>query len=90
MVKPALRSRSLRRVKRKVPGGRVSMQYKERKVGKPACGKCGDALLGMAHGTLSRVRKHKLSGRRPSRPYGGMLCSACARDAHVAKARASS
>ena len=87
MVRPGLRSRTLRRVKRKAPGARVSLQYKIRKADKPICAQCKSVLHGVAHGIPSKARNATLSGKRPSRPYGGMLCSPCMRKKQIAKAR---
>ena len=87
MPQPYKRSRSLRRVYVKLPGGRVTMHYRKRKPGKAKCGNC-HALL---KGTL-RERPNKMSNlpktkKRPERPYGGNLCSRCMRKLIIGRAR---
>ena len=87
MPKPGHRSRSLRRVKRKTPGGEVSLQYKKRKPSIAKCGKCGAELAG-----IPRERPHKMvklgkTEKRPERPFGGNLCTKCMRLEMKARAR---
>ncbi len=77
MVKPALRSRSLRRVYRRTPGGRTVVHYERGRPGRAVCTVCGRPLAG-----VPRVRSVELHGlsrsrKRPNRPYGGVLCSSC-------------
>ena len=81
------RSRTLRRVSVKTPGGRTTVHYKERKPGKAQCANCGRVLAGVVQGTINKVRKLSKSQRRPERPYGGMLCSGCMRAEMVKRAR---
>ena len=47
MPEPYKRSRSLRRLQVKVPGGATKVHYKERKPGKAKCGSCGSILIGV-------------------------------------------
>lgn len=77
MPKPALRSRKYRKIRKKVPGGRLAYKYVKKRQAENQCSKCG----GILHGT-SRERQFKSvskTARRPNRPYGGNLCSACTR-----------
>lgn len=49
-----------------------------RKAGKRQCGICKSQLSGVPHGkTKSGVRKLSKSQRKPSVPFGGMLCTNC-------------
>lgn len=73
------KSRTLRRVFRKAPSTRVVLHYKKRKPRAPVCGSCGAVLKGVARQIPSKLRNMPKSMRRPTRPYGGYLCSACAR-----------
>ena len=82
------RSRTFRRVFTKTPGGKVVLHYARRKNAKPQCAECDVFLFGVARGTKNLVKKVPRSARRPSRPFGGNLCSACMRKVIVAKARA--
>jgi large subunit ribosomal protein L34e len=88
MVTVRYRSRTFRRVYQTTPGGTNQILYKRRKKAKPQCATCGANLPGVARGTKTEVRALPRSARRPERPYGGMLCSACTRRLIIAKARA--
>lgn len=71
----------------KTPGGKTTLHYKKRKPSKAQCGKCGKILAG-----VPRERPHKMQNlaktkKRPERPYGGVLCSACSRVLIKTKAR---
>jgi large subunit ribosomal protein L34e len=82
------RSRTFRRVFVKVPGGTTEMHYRRRRNAPAQCAECGANLPGVARGTKTQVRSVPKSARRPSRPFGGMLCSACTRRVIIARARA--
>ncbi len=73
------KSRSLRRVSRKLPGGKVTIQYKKRKPGRAKCSNCGKALMGVPRELPSKMRNLAKTKKRPERPYGGVLCSKCMR-----------
>ncbi len=79
MPKPSQRSRSLRRVKRTTPGGSRKVHYKRRKVGKPVCRLCGRPLSGVPARMKARTKNLSKSRKRPSRAYGGDLCTGCAK-----------
>lgn len=73
-----LKSRTYRRVYKKL-ASRTTLHYKKRKPKKSHCAICGAEL----HGTL-RERPYKMvnvakTKKRPSRPFGGVLCSSCMR-----------
>ena len=87
MPAPRLRSRSLRKVFRKTPGGRVSIHYKKRKPKSAKCGGCGVALKGIPRGFPHEMSKMAKSKKRPQRPFGGFLCSKCMRSEIVKKNR---
>ena len=81
------RSRSIRKVKRKVPGSRTAIHY-ERKGPKAArCAKCNSILKGIPRGRAFMMHALPKTKKRPERPYGGNLCSRCMRDLIVEKAR---
>ena len=88
MPEPYKRSRSLRRLQVKVPGGRTALHYKERKPGKAKCGKCGVLLKGVPRERPIKMHNLPKTKKRPERPYGGNLCSKCMRTLIVEKARA--
>ncbi len=77
MVRPALRSRSLRRVYRRTPGGRTVVHYERRKPNPARCARCGKPLNGVPRLRPSQLRKLPKTLRRPERPYGGVLCPKC-------------
>jgi large subunit ribosomal protein L34e len=87
MVKPGQRSRTLRRVYRRTPGGRTVRQFKKRKPSKAKCGKCGNVLAGVPRERPYKMKRVPKTKKRPERPYGGTLCSACTRQKMVEKAR---
>ena len=87
MTAPRLRSRSLRRIFTKVPGGRTKLHYKKRKPEGAKCGSCGDLLKGVPREFPFRISKMAKTKKRPERPYGGVLCSRCMRLAILDKTR---
>ena len=87
MPEPYKRSRSLRRLQVKVPGGRTALHYKERKPGKAKCGKCGVLLKGVPRERPIKMHNLPKTKKRPERPYGGVLCSKCMRKEIINKVR---
>ena len=79
MPRPGKRSRSLRRVFRKVASG-TKLVYKKRKPSKSKCGVCGAPLHGVLRERPYKMRTSAKTKKRPSRPYGGNLCSKCMRE----------
>ena len=87
MVRRALRSRSLRKISVKIPGGRVVRVYKRKNPAPAQCGKCGKALKGVPRLRPSKMQNLAKTKKRPQRPYGGVLCSVCSRLVHKQKAK---
>ena len=87
MVKPGQRSRTLRRVSRRTPGSRTVLQFRKRKPSKAKCSKCGKILSGVPRERPYKMKRLAKTKKRPERPYGGELCSACTRQKMIAKAR---
>jgi len=87
MPKPRQRSRSLRRIKKKVPGGRLSIRYEKRKPKGASCGNCGVKLKGIIRELPYKMRDVAKSIKTVARPYGGNLCSGCSREVLKDKAR---
>lgn len=87
MPAPRLRSRSLRRIFRKVPGNRISLQYRKKKPNASRCGNCGSVLKGIPREIPYKMRGMAKSKKRPERPFGGVLCSSCMRQKMIDKAR---
>jgi len=84
------KSRSLRRVKVKVPGGTTRLVYKSRKPKSAKCSSCGTVLKGVPREMATKMKNLAKTKKRPQRPYGGMLCSSCMRKLMIHKARGSS
>ncbi len=87
MPAPHLRSRILRKIFRKVPGGRVSIHYKKRKPKAAKCGNCGAVLKGIPRELPYKMRSMAKTKKRPERPFGGVLCSRCMRQGIINKFR---
>jgi len=80
MTKIIHKSRSLRRVFKKLPGNKVTIHYEPRAPSKPKCAVCGKPLAGVARVRPYKAQTMAKTQKRPERPYGGNLCSACARE----------
>ena len=87
MVAPRYRSRSFRRVSKRLPGGQTTVHYVKRK---PKLGKChitGKLLKGVPRERPHKMEKLGISNKRPSRPYGGVLSSSALRSLIKKKVR---
>lgn len=73
------KSKSLRKVFRRTPGGRTVEHYKPRKPKKAHCASCGAVLKGVLRERPYKMQNTPKTKKRPSRPYGGVLCSKCLR-----------
>jgi len=71
----------------KTPGAKNVVHYRESKPNKAICGNCRKPLLGVPRDRPAVFGKLAKTERRPERPYGGVLCSACTRNLHKQKAR---
>lgn len=87
MPAPNKRSRSLRRVYKKVPGGKNVVHYEKRKPSKAKCGKCKAILKGVPRERPYKMQNIPKTQKRPERPYGGVLCSKCMRELFKEKAK---
>ncbi|MFA5142421.1 MAG: 50S ribosomal protein L34e [Candidatus Woesearchaeota archaeon] len=73
------KSHHFRRVFKRTPGARKVLHYVERVVKVPKCGVCKTTLKGLPRLTGSEFRNLSKSQKRVERPFGGNLCSKCAR-----------
>jgi large subunit ribosomal protein L34e len=87
MNEGAKKSNRVRRLVRKTPGRRNVFHYEHKGPSKAVCAKCGAILHGVASERSYRMRQLSKTEKRPSRPYGGVLCSSCMRQLQKAKAR---
>lgn len=77
----------MRRVSRRTPGSRTVLQHRKRKPSKAKCSECGKLLPGVPRERPYKMARMAKTKKRPERPYGGSLCSACMRRKMVAEAR---
>lgn len=77
MPRPALRSRTTKRVIVRTPGGRLVIRIKTKKHDVPKCAICKRPLQGIPKLTPKEERR---GHRPPRRPYGGYLCHKCLRN----------
>ncbi|PIY59991.1 50S ribosomal protein L34e [Candidatus Woesearchaeota archaeon CG_4_10_14_0_8_um_filter_47_5] len=87
MPAPRYRSRSLRRVYKKTPGGRVVLHYEPRKPKAVRCPETGVPLAGVPRARPGDLVNMPKSKKRPERPYGGVLSSQAMRRKLIKKAR---
>ncbi|MGM5480937.1 MAG: 50S ribosomal protein L34e [Nanobdellota archaeon] len=83
MTRGMFRSRTYRRVSKRLPGGETVRKFEKRSPKKAHCAYCGKPLSGIPR----RVSGLSKTQRRPERPFAGMLCSRCMRDEIKLEAR---
>jgi len=81
------RSRSYKRMRKNTPGGVNVLRYKKKKPSKHVCAECGAILHGVPRGRPYEIAKLSKTSKRPSRPYGGYLCTKCMRKHFKEEAR---
>lgn len=87
MPQGMFKSGRLRKVFVKTPGGETRIHYRRRKPSKAVCGSCTKPLAGVPRELPSVMRNLPKTAKRPERPFGGVLCSACMRLFFKNKAR---
>jgi large subunit ribosomal protein L34e len=75
--RPMYRSRSLRRVYVRLPGGETTIHYEKRRPGPARCAICGRPLNGVPRLRPSELRRLPKTAKRPERMYGGVICPSC-------------
>jgi large subunit ribosomal protein L34e len=73
------KSRTMARKQVKTPAARIVTHYRLRKPSKVCCATCGAPLKGVPRARPADLHAIPKTARRPERPYGGVLCSACTR-----------
>jgi len=86
MPAPRLRSRSLRKIYVRTPGGRTIIHYRYKKPELAKCSSCGNPLKGVPNERPDKMRKLPKTKKRPSRPHPN-LCSKCMRREIIREAR---
>ncbi|MEM3703951.1 MAG: 50S ribosomal protein L34e [Candidatus Bathyarchaeia archaeon] len=81
MTKPAMRTRSRKRVYKALPGGRIGIHFKREVQAHSHCSLCGKPLTGIPRLPPSKIRKLNRTKRSISRVYGGLLCHNCLKTA---------
>lgn len=81
------KSGRLRKIFVKTPSGKVNVQFRQRKPSKAICGMCKTELAGVPRELPAKMANMPKTAKRPERPYGGVLCSACTRKLLQQKAR---
>ncbi|MBI2665428.1 50S ribosomal protein L34e [Candidatus Woesearchaeota archaeon] len=71
----------------RTPGSRTVIHYRERKPSRAKCALCKGILAGVPREMSSTMRNISKSAKKPERPYGGYLCSACTKQLLIEKAR---
>ena len=87
MPTPQQRSRSLRKIVRKAPGGRLLIHYEKKKPKKAHCSTCGKQLAGVPRERSTKMRNLGKTEKRPERMFGGVKCGQCVRRMLMEKAR---
>ena len=87
MPRPGLRVRSLRKVKVRLPGGASITHYFRRRPSQAVCAECKKPLHGVPRERPHGLKSIPLSGKRPTRPFGGNLCALCSREKMKARLR---
>lgn len=87
MPRPSQRVRSEKRVRKRLPGGRRTVQYRQKTFASPRCHLCGQPLAGIPSLSQSAMSKLNRTKKRVGRPYSGQLCHNCHREALKEAAR---
>ena len=66
-----------KKTKKKTPKGKTKTHYSRKKPSKHRCGRCNKVLSGTPNDRAAKIKKLSASEKKPSRPYGGTLCSDC-------------
>jgi len=74
------KSRTFRRIPTKIGGNKVVMHYKRRKPSMARCGNCGVVLKGVARELPTKMKNMARTKKRPTRAFGGVLCSKCTKE----------
>lgn len=78
MVAGKHKSRTMRKVFVRTTS-KTKVHYRKRKTEKKKCAGCGKELQGIPKLIQSKFKNLPKTKKRPSRPYGGVLCSSCMR-----------
>ncbi|MBN1792327.1 50S ribosomal protein L34e [Candidatus Woesearchaeota archaeon] len=88
MVAGRHKSRTLKRVHKRMPGGSTKLTFQKRKPKSAKCSKCGIELKGIPRLNTAKAKNTAKSKKTVARAYGGVLCANCLRMKLKAQARA--
>lgn len=57
--------------------GKTKRTFKKKKPSASKCAECGKVLGGVPRAIKSKIKNMAKTSKRPSRPYGGVLCPRC-------------
>jgi large subunit ribosomal protein L34e len=77
----------MRKVKTRMPSGKVKIRENLEKPRFPVCAMCRKPMHGMKRENQAGLRKFSKTEKRPSRLYGGYLCANCTKELVRIKAR---
>jgi large subunit ribosomal protein L34e len=77
MPRPSQRTRSRKRLQKRLPGGGATTHYKKEKTGTSHCVRCNRVLPGVPKLSQSKMGKLTASQKRIQRTHGGQLCHVC-------------
>ena len=77
----------MKKVKVRLPSGKVVLRIKKERVGAGVCANCKKELHGVPGRNAVDIGKLSKTEKRPSRAYGGYLCSDCTKELFREKAR---
>ena len=78
------KSRTFRRVYKRIPSGKTKIDYIKPIPKKLYCAGCPTELHGIPRKPLDKLSKTQ---KRPERPFGGVYCSKCSRQKIIQGAR---
>ena len=87
MPRGMFKSRTFKRRRIRTPGGELKVHYRKSNPKTAHCAKCGASLKGIPRARTAELKKLGKTEKRPSRPYGGVLCTKCSRELMKQKAR---
>jgi len=80
MPRRSQRTNSLKKIKKRLPGGLYVIHYKKEEPSSAICAECKKHLHGVASGSFTDVKNAPRSKKKPTRLYGGNLCAACTKN----------
>jgi len=79
MVSGRFKSRTLRKVFKRLPGQKTKQFFLKRNPKQAKCSECSSLLHGIPRKRPYKMMNLAKTKKRPERPYGGKLCSSCTR-----------